>query len=185
MGCQENYLPCWCSIIELRGVHFERVKKDDWALKNWCFWIVVLEKMLESHLNSKEIKPINPKGTQHWLFIGSTGAELKLQYFGHLEKTLMLGKTEGKRRRGWQRIRWLDGIIDSMDMSLHKLREVVKDREAWHAAVHGVANSEAQLNNWTITTTRYLLKGVAWRSKTEPQQFGRRRQVASSREIWL
>ena len=119
--------------------------KESWVLKNWCFWTVVLKKTLESPLDNKEIKTVNPKGNQAWIFI-ETMLKLKLQYFGQLmqrtnslEKTLMLGKVEGKRR-GWQRIRWLDVITYWKVMRLSKPWELVMDREAWHAAVHGVAN---------------------------------------------
>ena len=143
--------------------------KKGLAQKNWCFWTVVMEKTLESPLNYKEIKAVNSKGNQPWIFIGRTDAEAEAPMLWplepySLENLLILGKTRGKRRKGQQRMRPLDSITDSMDMNLSKLQEIVEEKGSWCVAVHGAAKNWKQLMNdkyvwrWKVTVDRICRK---------------------------
>ena len=130
--------------------------KESWVPKNWYFWTVVLEKILESPLDGKEIQPVNPKGNQSWIFIGRTDAEAETPILwppdvwrtDSFEKTLMLGKIEGRRRRGQQRMRLLNGITDSVDMSLSKLQELGMDREAYCSPWGHKESDRPEWLNW-------------------------------------
>ena len=168
---QRYHLPTKVHIVKAIGFSSSHVQmweffhKEGWVPENWCFWIVVLEKTFESPLDCKEIKPVNPKGNQPWIFIGKTVAEAKppIPWPPDVKNRLIgkdpdFGKDWRQRRRGWQRMRWLDNIINSMNISFSKLWEIVEERGAWCAAIHSVKNSQTRLRD-----------GATTKAKAEPQ----------------
>ena len=154
------YIYIWLTMVfpvVMYGCESWTIKKKSWVLRNWCFWTVVLEKILKSCLDCKEIKHVNPKGNQPWIFIVRVdiGGEAPVLWPLDAKNWLFRKdpdagkKIEGRRRRGWQMMRWLEDITNLMGMSWNKLQELVTDREAWRVAAHGFAKSGTWLNAWT------------------------------------
>ena len=154
----KTWMTVFASLHYSHGQMWELGHKEGWALKNWCFQTVALEKTLESLLDRKKIKPVHPKGNQHWIFTERTEADVEAPMLclpdvksRHPGKDPDPGKNWGQKGKGQQRMRWLDGTVNSTDMNLSKLWKAVKGREAWHAAGHGVAKDWMWLSTHTHT----------------------------------